>query len=256
MGLKFLESGLRSPQIPPLTAWRTDLFERVLAPAPARTTSSAQTTNTMAEPQPPSRGTTPGLTPGVKRPHEEDHVPAVPSPLNPDPVARSRPAKAPQREQREKRDSLKKREAQASSRGTTPDIKVKNKLASAPAPLNYIVETENLKLQDFEAPKAPAFISHEPPLFTPDGQLELKRPLDQYVLPLSSRQLAKCFPARRTAGSSVTILALPILCSVTNNTFARPTPSPLLHVSALRIATSGSISTILLPSSPTNAAGA
>ncbi|EKG20683.1 Concanavalin A-like lectin/glucanase [Macrophomina phaseolina MS6] len=144
----------------------------------------------MADPQPPSRGTTPGLTPGVKRPHDEDHAPAVPSPLNPDPAARPRPAKAPQREQREKRDSLKKREAQASSRGTTPDIKVKNQLASTPAPLNYIVETENLKPQDFDAPKAPAFISHEPPLFTPDGQLELKRPLDN----ASNRKQFRYYP--------------------------------------------------------------
>ncbi|KKY16072.1 putative ash2-trithorax family protein [Diplodia seriata] len=144
----------------------------------------------MADAQPPSRGTTPGLTAGIKRPLDEDHVPAVPSPLNPDPAARPRPAKAPQREQREKRDSLKKREAQASSRGNTPDIKVKNKLASAPAPLNYIVETENLKPQDFEAPKPPAFISHEPPLLTPDGQLELKRPLDH----ASNRKQFRYYP--------------------------------------------------------------
>lgn len=137
----------------------------------------------MADPQPLSRGTTPALAPGVKRPHDEDHAPAVPSPLNPDPAARPRPVKAPQREQREKRDSLKKREAQASSRGNTPDIKAKNKLASVPAPLNYIVETENLKAVDFEAPKDPAFVSHEPPLYTPDAQLELKRPLDQCAHP-------------------------------------------------------------------------
>lgn len=162
----------------------------------------------MADPQPPSRGTTPGLTAGVKRPFDEDHVPAVPSPLNPDPAARPRPPKAPQREQREKRDSLKKREAQASSRGSTPDIKVKkNKLPSAPAPLNYIVETENLKPQDFEAPKDPAFISHEPPLLTPDGQLELKRPLDQCVILVFLEVTANCPPVHPTASSSVTIPA-------------------------------------------------
>ncbi|KAF2140538.1 uncharacterized protein K452DRAFT_299285 [Aplosporella prunicola CBS 121167] len=128
----------------------------------------------MADPQPPSRGTTPGLTAGVKRAHEEDHVPAVPSPLNPDSAARPRPARPPQREQREKRETLKKREATASSRANTPDSKGKAKVELDNVPLNYLLE-ESLQLAHFDPPKDATFVSHEPPLLTPDGTAELKR---------------------------------------------------------------------------------
>ncbi|KAF2084602.1 hypothetical protein K490DRAFT_68537 [Saccharata proteae CBS 121410] len=134
----------------------------------------------MTDIQPPSRGTTPGAAAGVKRTLEEDHIPAISSPLNPDSAARPRPSKPPPREQREKRDTLKKRESTVVSRAQTPDTKARSKLANAPAPLNYIVEKEHLKLSDFEAPKGPLFQSHEPPLYaeTDRGTTELRRPLD------------------------------------------------------------------------------
>ncbi|KAK8248704.1 Ash2-trithorax family protein [Phyllosticta capitalensis] len=144
----------------------------------------------MADNQPSSRGTTPGVSTGVKRPHEEDHVPVVPSPLNPDSAARPRTApRPPPREQREKRETLKKREATGGSRANTPDARAKGKASSSVlAPLNYTVDT--LRPSDFEAPKDPSFICHEPPLFTPDGSRELKRPLDH----ASNRRQFRYYP--------------------------------------------------------------
>ena len=136
----------------------------------------------MAELQPHSRSNTPSLAPPLRRPLEEDHAPAVSSPLNPnpDPAVRSRPARAPPREQREKRDTLKKREASANTRGNTPNPKGKQERPSAPSPMRFSIPEP--KLPDYEAPKDGIFASHEPnPIFTPDGEVELKKPVDQSV---------------------------------------------------------------------------
>lgn len=133
----------------------------------------------MAELQPHSRSNTPSLAPPLRRPLEEDHAPTVSSPLNPnpDPAVRSRPARAPPREQREKRDTLKKREASANTRGNTPNPKGKQERPSAPSPMRFSIPEP--KLPDYEAPKDGIFASHEPnPIFTPDGEVELKKPVD------------------------------------------------------------------------------
>ncbi|KAF2817059.1 uncharacterized protein BDZ99DRAFT_492962 [Mytilinidion resinicola] len=133
----------------------------------------------MAE-QPQSRGSTPGAVPPLRRPLEDDHhAPAVSSPLNPNPdaAARSRPARPPPREQREKRETLKKREASASARGSTPNPKSKKNGESTPSPMRYSVPEP--KVSDYEVPKDGIFASHEPnPILTPDEQTELKKAVD------------------------------------------------------------------------------
>lgn len=116
----------------------------------------------------------------LRRPLEEDHAPAVPSPLNPNPdhAARSRP-RAPQREQREKRETLKKREASAhTTRGNTPNPKSQKKeLVLDDHPMRYAIPEP--KVPDYEPPKDCIFASHEPnPMYAPDGKTELKKPVD------------------------------------------------------------------------------
>lgn len=106
----------------------------------------------------------------AKRLHDEDlHAPAISSPLNPD-VTTGRVRKAPvPREQREKKESLKKRESKASSvtgdgRGGTPDVtnnKRKPKALTEAAvlcPTRYKLPPP--KPIDFEAPKAPVLVPH------------------------------------------------------------------------------------------------
>jgi COMPASS component BRE2 len=115
--------------------------------------------------------------PPARRP-EEDHTPTVSSPLNP-----ARPAKppAPAREQREKKESLKKRESTAAGRGNTPDAKSKAKakaVSSVPSPMRFSIAEP--KHTDYDPPKDIIFASHDPnPIYTPDGQAELKKPTDQ-----------------------------------------------------------------------------
>jgi COMPASS component BRE2 len=119
------------------------------------------------------------MPPAIKRHLEEDHAPAVSSPLNPNPdaAARARP-RAPPREQRERRDTQKKREASANTRGSTPNPKSQKKEhVEADHPMRYAIHEP--KLPDYEPPKDCIFASHEPnPIFTPDGQRELKKPVD------------------------------------------------------------------------------
>jgi COMPASS component BRE2 len=123
-------------------------------------------------------GTTPASSIPQKRALEDDHQPAVSSPLNPDfkpskpsddaPLARERASRA-------KKESLKKREskgplASESSARSTPDPKgptTKNKKkGSAPAPMRYKLPPP--KTTDFEAPRGPIFIeAHEK--IAPDG---------------------------------------------------------------------------------------
>jgi COMPASS component BRE2 len=79
-----------------------------------------------------------------------------------------------QREQREKKETLKKREG-ATGRGATPDAKgKKHKGPVVPSPMRYSIPAP--KLSDYEAPRDTAFVSHEPAgLYTPDGRTELKK---------------------------------------------------------------------------------
>ncbi|KAH8724103.1 hypothetical protein GQ44DRAFT_709158 [Phaeosphaeriaceae sp. PMI808] len=136
----------------------------------------------MAESQATSRSNTPALAPPLRRPLEEDHAPAVSSPLNPnpDPATRSRPKAPPrEREQREKRETLKKREASANTRSSTPNPKpAKKERLSADSPMRYSIPEP--RASDYEPPKDGIFLSHEPsPIYTPDGTTELKKPHDQ-----------------------------------------------------------------------------
>ncbi|KAF1995564.1 hypothetical protein P154DRAFT_526258 [Amniculicola lignicola CBS 123094] len=133
----------------------------------------------MADSQGKSRSNTPSIAPPMRRPLEEDHAPAISSPLNPNPDAALRTrARAPPREQREKRETLKKREATGNTRANTPNARaVKQDRASAPSPMRYSIPEP--KLADYELPKDGIFASHEPnPMFAPDGKTELKKPVD------------------------------------------------------------------------------
>lgn len=138
----------------------------------------------MADSQSNSRAGTPSLVPTMRRPLEEDHAPAISSPLNPNPdaAARARPKAPPrEREQREKRETLKKREASASTRASTPNANAKPTKKARPtadSPMRYSIPEP--KATDYEPPKDSIFLSHEPsPIFTPDGRTELKKPQDQ-----------------------------------------------------------------------------
>ena len=106
----------------------------------------------------------------LKRTLDEDlHAPAVSSPLNPD-VATSRSRKAPApREQREKKESLKKRESKASSvvgdaRGGTPEVASNRRKPKATSETTVLSPTRYKlpppKFMDFEAPKAPILLPH------------------------------------------------------------------------------------------------
>ncbi|KAF2822285.1 hypothetical protein CC86DRAFT_373424 [Ophiobolus disseminans] len=136
----------------------------------------------MAESQSNSRSNTPALALPMRRPLEEDHAPAISSPLNPNPdaAARARPKAPPrEREQREKRETLKKREASANTRASTPNAKtVKKERLSADSPMRYSIPEP--RATDYEPPKDGIFLSHEPtPIYAPDGTTELKKPHDQ-----------------------------------------------------------------------------
>ncbi|MCJ1356964.1 MAG: hypothetical protein MMC33_006960 [Icmadophila ericetorum] len=119
----------------------------------------------MTESSPTRRSATPSSIP-QKRPlgiDDEQHAPAVSSPLNPDfASSRSRRPAAP-REQREKKETLKKREAKGVDgiRGATPDSQSRGRSSKLRKP----VESDVLspikhptlappKLEDFEPPKA------------------------------------------------------------------------------------------------------
>lgn len=116
------------------------------------------------------------------------HIPAVSSPLNPE-VASSKarttkPIPPREREPREKRETLKKREAGEGGRLSTSTVPAKRKKSdnesSAPCPKRYNVDAP--RLTDYQPARHPGFASHEPtPLKTPDGKFELMKPLDQYV---------------------------------------------------------------------------
>ncbi|PSN65758.1 hypothetical protein BS50DRAFT_574287 [Corynespora cassiicola Philippines] len=133
----------------------------------------------MADSQNHSRANTPSIAPPIRRPLDEDHAPAVSSPLNPNPdsAARARP-RAPPREQREKRETLKKREASGNTRASTPNPKVAKKdHHSVDSPMRYSIPEP--KYTDYDPPRDGIFLSHEPhPLFAPDGTTELRKPQD------------------------------------------------------------------------------
>lgn len=144
----------------------------------------------MAESQPPASDTVPLPISAIPQhlAQEQYHVPAVSSPLNPD--VKARPAKtAAPREQRERKESQKKRESTAATgRGSTPSIPSKRKASNgtltAPSPMRFQIAEP--RLGDYDPPKPTVFVSHEPlPFVTPRGDVELKKPADQYVVTAS-----------------------------------------------------------------------
>lgn len=161
---------------------------------------SSNNTDDMADSQSPTGGQTPDVPVSQSTPIHAAHAPAVPSPLNPE--AKRAPGKAPAREQREKKESLKKRESNANARGETPDIKGKaTKDGTVPSPMRFNLNPPTA--QQYEAPKDYAWLSHEPtPFVTPDGEVELKKPMDQYADKANSKKLAKKQQYANIAGSA------------------------------------------------------
>ena len=143
----------------------------------------------MADATPPSRANTPTpvTAPPLRRPLDEDHAPAVPSPLNPDGGARARP-RAPPREQREKRETLKKREATASTRASTPATpkaaastttaasRASQGGHSADSPMRYAIPEP--RPGDYEAPRDSLLLPREPVARLAANGVELKRAHD------------------------------------------------------------------------------
>ena len=126
------------------------------------------------------RAGTPSTVP-LKRPIEDDHAPSISSPLNPNAAAGTKQPMV--REKREKKDSLKKREAAGlvNTKINTEHAAKRQKLSddtpAQPSPTRY---NHPLPKEAFHYNiKQSAFSSHEPePLYTTDGT-ELKRPVDQ-----------------------------------------------------------------------------
>ncbi|KAF1967904.1 Ash2-trithorax family protein [Bimuria novae-zelandiae CBS 107.79] len=124
-----------------------------------------------------SRANTPGASLPLKRTLDEDHAPAISSPLNPNPDATSRARpRPPPREQREKRETIKKREASSNTRGSTPNpsSRTKKDKPLADSPMRYSIPEP--KLSDYQPPKEGLF-AWDPPLTAPDGT-QLWRPID------------------------------------------------------------------------------
>jgi COMPASS component BRE2 len=112
---------------------------------------------------------------------DQEHAPAVPSPLNP---ASRQPSKTPapnvapvQREQREKKDSLKKRESAANGSTATSAKRKASAVHTYPSPQRFNVPPP--RAQDFEEPKDDSMMSHEPfPLYMPNSERQLYKPID------------------------------------------------------------------------------
>lgn len=128
----------------------------------------------MAEAAPMSHSPTP-----LPAPTEFDHAPTVPSPLNPSTRPASKTPVPPpiQREQREKKESLKKRESGANVSSSSLGKRKANTNHAVPSPQRFNLPPP--RLQDFDPPKEDVMISHEPlPLEMPDGDRQLYKPVD------------------------------------------------------------------------------
>jgi COMPASS component BRE2 len=126
-----------------------------------------------------------GLSPRVviaPRRADDDHAPTISSPLNPDAATRNKQPKPIVREQREKKESLKKRESTA-ARSTAVGQQDGKSATPVPSPMRYAIPSP--EVSHYNAPKQVAFASHEPnPIFAPDGETELKKSVDQYDYPI------------------------------------------------------------------------
>ena len=127
------------------------------------------------------RGLTPSSIP-LKRPYELDdeqrHAPSIPSPLNPDFVAARARKAAPAREQREKKESLKKREAKGvdAPRAATPDTPSHGRKVSKKAPEPPASDTQTIVRYAIPLPKPGDFDPAGPPVL----QLGIRRAGQQF----------------------------------------------------------------------------
>lgn len=125
-----------------------------------------------------------------KRPFEEDHLPAVSSPLNPD-FKPSKPSEEvpANRERRTKKESLKKRESKVTSdhgraaseprSGNAMPTSKSKKGKSELAPMRYKLPPP--KSSDFDVPRGPSMTLYEEK-FAADGRLiAFNETGDQYV---------------------------------------------------------------------------
>lgn len=143
------------------------------------------------EASPSPEATPPGSNPisvlPQKRALEDDHQPAVSSPLNPDFKSKDDAPLARERASRAKKESLKKRESKAgsiapdTSARATPDPKASTskskKNENDLAPIRYKLPPP--KSTDFEAPRGPIFIPAHTKT-TPDGtQIQFNETTDQ-----------------------------------------------------------------------------
>lgn len=160
---------------PPARMARTKNAGLGKATDPRKYSNGLRYTSAMADATSSRRSATPSAIP-QKRPlalEDEQHTPAVSSPLNPDGGTSRARRPPPPREQREKKESLKKREAKGgdAARGATPDSqghgrKSKNGPESTGvlSPIRYKLPAP--KPNDFDPPKAPIFT----PVLTKGGK--------------------------------------------------------------------------------------
>ncbi|WPG99286.1 Set1 complex component ash2 [Acrodontium crateriforme] len=128
----------------------------------------------MADPRPPTHSPAP-FQPLL----EPEHAPSISSPLNPSSRAQTKTPVPPaiQREQREKKESLKKRESNLHSNGTSSGKRKASVVHNYPSPQRFNVPPPLAR--DFEPPKDDIMASNEPmPMLMPDGESELYRPMD------------------------------------------------------------------------------
>lgn len=120
-------------------------------------------------------------------PPTDDHLPVAPSPLHQTPSCQASRTPAPppapiHREQREKKESLKKRESNlhgpsASHPSSTLGKRKANASTAYPSPQRFNVPPP--RAEDFKPPKEDIMISHEPyPFEMPDGERQLYKPID------------------------------------------------------------------------------
>lgn len=110
-------------------------------------------------------------------------LPSIPSPLNPEVQSRPSQTPAPVREQREKKESLKKRESNPKGgRADTPSTSTLGKRKANtqhayPSPQRFAIP--EAQGRDFAPPQEDKLASHEPlPFVCPDGMTELFKPVD------------------------------------------------------------------------------
>jgi hypothetical protein len=193
----------------------------------------------MSEASPLPRGSTPTVP--QKRPfvlEDEQHAPTVSSPLNPD-SANARTRKQPAREQREKKESLRKREAKGveGTRHATPDAQSQRKKSQKSASAASILSPIRYKLAP---PKSTDFDPPRAPVLTPTyrrAQRQFYESSEQYEhrFPFGGLYIDSPEIASTTAKVSAISIALLIRHFRPLNTTAGRKPSPMGLASTLRM---------------------